>query len=225
MRIIKRYANRRLYDAETSSTITLEEVAGFIRAGEDIRVIDNITGEDITSRVLGQTFLKLHEPENNANQPIINFLLKALIRESNLGFFQLVRRLIFAGIGIAGMSLSERESLIKLLLSKEPDPSSPEVQQSWLFDLASRGQKEADKMWEGLLNSLQGIQSNILTALEPIDKHRRIEEILKKIEQLSENVKLNLADNNTEANATTTTQQQTKKKEPKVNKPKMIAQK
>ncbi len=197
MKVIKRYANRRLYDSETSRTITLDEVANFIRSGEDIRVIDNISGEDITSKVLGQTFLKLHEPKGAGNQPLLNFLLKALIRESNSGFFQLVRKLMFAGIGIAGMSASERESLLKLLLLQEPTATenNSEQPQNWLSDLASRGQKETDKIWGALLNSLQGIQSNILAALEPIDKHRHVEEILRKIEKLSENMKSNLLEN------------------------------
>ena len=62
MRIIKRYANRRLYDSETSRTITLDEVAKFIKDGEAIKVIDNISGENITNKVLGQAFLKIHEP-------------------------------------------------------------------------------------------------------------------------------------------------------------------
>ncbi|HNL11066.1 MAG TPA: polyhydroxyalkanoate synthesis regulator DNA-binding domain-containing protein, partial [Turneriella sp.] len=58
MKLIKRYANRRLYDPETSRTITLDEVAQYVRDGIDIKVVDNTNGEDITRKVLGQTFLK-----------------------------------------------------------------------------------------------------------------------------------------------------------------------
>lgn len=56
MKLLKRYANRRLYDPETSKTITLEDVAEMIIKGEEIRVIDNMSGSDITPKILGQTF-------------------------------------------------------------------------------------------------------------------------------------------------------------------------
>jgi polyhydroxyalkanoate synthesis repressor PhaR len=52
--LIKRYANRKLYNTDTSRYITLKGIAELIDAGEDIRVIDNETGEDITSIALSQ---------------------------------------------------------------------------------------------------------------------------------------------------------------------------
>lgn len=53
-RTIKRYTNRKLYDTSRSSYVTLEEVAEMIRRGEDVRVIDNRTQQDLTSVTLAQ---------------------------------------------------------------------------------------------------------------------------------------------------------------------------
>ena len=53
MKLLKRYANRRLYDADTSQTITLDDVARLISEGHDVQIIDNVSGQDITSRLLG----------------------------------------------------------------------------------------------------------------------------------------------------------------------------
>jgi len=52
--LIKRYANRKLYNTETSRYITLKGIAELIEADEEVRVIDNETGEDITSVALSQ---------------------------------------------------------------------------------------------------------------------------------------------------------------------------
>ncbi|EMG23947.1 PHB/PHA accumulation regulator DNA-binding domain protein [Leptospira interrogans serovar Copenhageni str. LT2050] len=75
MKLLKRYANRRLYDPETSKTITLEDVAEMIIKGEEIRVIDNMSGSDITPKILGQTFLKVSLGQRNEEFQISCFLL------------------------------------------------------------------------------------------------------------------------------------------------------
>ena len=51
-RVIKRYSNRKLYDTRDSRYVTLLEIAEFVRAGEDIQVIDNATKEDKTDVTL-----------------------------------------------------------------------------------------------------------------------------------------------------------------------------
>ena len=51
---IKKYANRRLYDTESSSYITLDRLAEMVREGREFEVVDAKTGEDITRQVLTQ---------------------------------------------------------------------------------------------------------------------------------------------------------------------------
>ena len=53
-RLIKRYANRKLYDTQTSSYVTLEEIADMVKVGEDIQIVDKRTGEDMTGVTLTQ---------------------------------------------------------------------------------------------------------------------------------------------------------------------------
>ncbi|MBI2059820.1 MAG: phasin family protein [Nitrospirae bacterium] len=53
-RIIKRYPNRKLYDTSRSKYIKLDEIADLIREGQEIRIIDNDTDEDLTSVILTQ---------------------------------------------------------------------------------------------------------------------------------------------------------------------------
>ncbi len=57
-RVIKRYANRKLYDTMHSRYVTLEQIADMVREGEDVRIVDNTTKEDLTSVTLAQIILE-----------------------------------------------------------------------------------------------------------------------------------------------------------------------
>lgn len=52
--VIKKYANRRLYDTETSAYITLEDLCKRVKAGREFQVVDAKTGQDLTRQVLTQ---------------------------------------------------------------------------------------------------------------------------------------------------------------------------
>jgi len=56
--LIKKYANRKLYDTQTSRYITLEGIAGLVRDGHTIEVVDRDTGQDLTQVVLSQIVLE-----------------------------------------------------------------------------------------------------------------------------------------------------------------------
>jgi polyhydroxyalkanoate synthesis repressor PhaR len=53
-RIIKRYANRKLYDTEHSRYVTLDQISTMIRNGDDVKIVDNKSKEDLTSVTLAQ---------------------------------------------------------------------------------------------------------------------------------------------------------------------------
>ena len=53
-RVIKRYANRKLYDTQHSRYVTLDQISEMIRAGDEVKIVDNKTKEDLTSVTLAQ---------------------------------------------------------------------------------------------------------------------------------------------------------------------------
>ena len=69
---IKKYANRRLYDTESSAYITLDRLAQMVREGREFEVVDAKTGEDITRQVLTQIIVD--EEARGATMLPINFL-------------------------------------------------------------------------------------------------------------------------------------------------------
>ena len=70
--IIKKYANRRLYDTESSAYITLERLAQMVRQKKQFKVVDAKSGEDITRSVLAQIIME--EESRGATMLPVNFL-------------------------------------------------------------------------------------------------------------------------------------------------------
>ncbi len=62
--ILKKYANRRIYDTERSRYITLEQVSELIRAGRQVSVIDAKTSEDVTAFILSQIIVEEAKNKN-----------------------------------------------------------------------------------------------------------------------------------------------------------------
>ena len=69
---IKKYANRRLYDTESSTYITLDRLAQMVREGREFEVVDAKSGEDITRQVLTQIIVD--EEARGATMLPLNFL-------------------------------------------------------------------------------------------------------------------------------------------------------
>jgi polyhydroxyalkanoate synthesis repressor PhaR len=75
--VIKKYANRRLYNTASSTYVTLEDLAGMVKRGIDFTVRDAKTGEDITRSVLTQI---IFEEENKGHNLLPIKFLRQLIR-------------------------------------------------------------------------------------------------------------------------------------------------
>ena len=77
VREIRKYANRRLYDLRSSRYINREGLRELIAAGENVRVVDDVSGEDITRALL----LQLLAEQELGGQPVLsNTILTELIR-------------------------------------------------------------------------------------------------------------------------------------------------
>lgn len=77
MHLIKKYPNRKLYDTEDNRYVSLGSIASLVIAGEEVRVVDNTNGEEITTLVLSQI---LREQERKGSF-LPQALLSALIRK------------------------------------------------------------------------------------------------------------------------------------------------
>lgn len=96
IRIIKKYANRRLYDTDSSEYITLADLKKLVAAGERVRVIDAKSKQDISREVL----LQLVAEQEALGRPILNeAILTALIRFYGHPMQQVATRYLEAALG------------------------------------------------------------------------------------------------------------------------------
>ncbi|CUH87296.1 polyhydroxyalkanoate synthesis repressor PhaR [Phaeobacter sp. CECT 5382] len=79
--LIKRYASRRLYNTETSDYVTLEDIAGFIREGREVQIVDLKSGDDLTRQYLLQIIAE-HESrgENVLPVNVLNDLVRSYMQ-------------------------------------------------------------------------------------------------------------------------------------------------
>jgi polyhydroxyalkanoate synthesis repressor PhaR len=103
--LIKRYANRKLYNTETSRYITLKGIAELIEQGVEVRVVDNETGEDITSVALSQILVD----NERAQRAVPRGLLSDLIQRSGDVLYGALKR----GVGDAQENLGELQKNVR----------------------------------------------------------------------------------------------------------------
>ena len=87
VRIIKRYANRKLYDTQHSRYVTLDQISEMIRNGDDVKIIDNKTKEDLTSVTLAQI---IFEEEKKQRSFLPLQAMRNIIQNGGESFAQLV---------------------------------------------------------------------------------------------------------------------------------------
>jgi polyhydroxyalkanoate synthesis repressor PhaR len=102
--LIKRYANRKLYDQGRSRYVTLEELEELIRQGREIRVVDAVSGEDLTGQTLAQIILDTTRGRRTA-LPVA--FLHQLIQHGT-AWQEFVQESLQAGL--AGIVASQRET-------------------------------------------------------------------------------------------------------------------
>ncbi len=113
--LIKRYASRRLYNTETSDYVTLEDIAGFIRAGREVQIIDLKSGDDLTRQYLLQIVAE-HESKGENVLPIA--VLTDLVRSYTTNVHSIVPQFLAASFEM----LREGQSKMMGNLGVLPNP-------------------------------------------------------------------------------------------------------
>jgi|RhiMethySRZTD1v2_1073278.scaffolds.fasta_scaffold1164737_2 polyhydroxyalkanoate synthesis repressor PhaR len=142
-RLIKKYANRRLYDASQSRHITLDDIRGLIVKGERIKVVEDKTGHDITRHILLQVIAE----QEQFGRPILSTpVLESIIR--------------FYGNSMQGMLASFLEKSVETFLVQQDSLQaqiSKMVANTPLATMADLTRQNFD--------ALAKMQENVLSAL------------------------------------------------------------
>ncbi len=180
MQTIKRYPNRKLYHTEQKKYITLEGIAELIRQGEEVRVVDYSTGEDLTAVTLSQI---IFEQEKKRGGFLPQSVLAGLIRSGG-DTVHAVRRTLESSLGMAQDVGEEIEQRVRALI-----------------DSGELGAEEGERLLQKLLSAgkalppvVQPIEAQLRRALtkrgiptrEELDElNRYIDALASKIDDLN----------------------------------------
>ncbi len=114
--LIKRYANRKLYNTDTSRYITLKGIAELLEQQHDVKVIDNETGEDITNVALSQILV---DSERSGGASLPRNVLSDLFQRGGDALYGALRR----GMGDASEGLEDLQRGVRRIIRPRDDES------------------------------------------------------------------------------------------------------
>ncbi|MFZ5980445.1 MAG: polyhydroxyalkanoate synthesis regulator DNA-binding domain-containing protein [Candidatus Zixiibacteriota bacterium] len=193
MKLIKRYRNRRLYDAESSRTITLEDLSEMIKKGYEVKVVDSVTDEDITLSVMGRILVMDLTRWGDLGKS--KELMRTIISLGGDKSMSLLKNTVLASIGVIQVTKAKAEKIIDDLIKKgELDKSSRkkavmellEKAEKSTADFRARLAKEADKAQKGVSKLTRELnwarQTDVKKLEEKVNKlAKAIKEMEKKI--------------------------------------------
>jgi polyhydroxyalkanoate synthesis repressor PhaR len=106
-RVVKRYTNRKLYDTQRSRYVTLDQIADMIRSGDDVKIVDNNSKEDLTAITLAQIIFE--EEKKSSFLPLS--ALRNIIQTSGASITQLA---------------SQAGEKVRAVFRREKDDGEPE---------------------------------------------------------------------------------------------------
>ncbi len=123
-RLIKKYANRRLYDASQSRHVTLDDIREFIVQGEKITVVEDKTGEDLTRLIL----LQVISEQEQFGKPILSAqLLESIIRFYGNGMQDFMSRYLDKSVETFTRQQETLQAQIAKLMSNAPMSTMAEL--------------------------------------------------------------------------------------------------
>jgi polyhydroxyalkanoate synthesis repressor PhaR len=177
-RIIKRYTNRKLYDTEESRYVTLEEIAGLVKAGVEVQIVDNRSGKDLTEVTLAQI---LYEEQKKQTTRMPLNLLKEIIRTRGATISDFLQRAVAQPV----VSFKEgAERKVDELVRRSETTVEEKTRQ--VRDFFTHTQKVLDELRKNLDERLQTVVSAFGSRAQMREQlaelRKRIEEIENRLE-------------------------------------------
>ena len=144
-RLIKKYANRRLYDASISKHVTLDDIRDLIVRGEKIRVVEDKSGEDITRLILLQV---IAEQEQFGKPILTTQLLESIIRYYGGPMQDFMARYLEQSVSaFMRQQESVQQQISQMLTSAPPSMNA-------IAELTRQNMEMWNRMQEGMLSMM-----------------------------------------------------------------------
>ena len=179
-RLIKRYGNRKMYDTQASRYVTLDNIAELVRGGEDIRIADNDTGEDLTAVTFAQI---IFEEEKRQNGLLGLPLLRRLIQQGGAALQE-----IFGGVDRGREALGSVRELAEKSMKQfahgtgmqaderqEAEPPDGSARRGLLVEIPELLQRQIEQLQHR-------VDAQVRHSLERVAAHPTVQHELRRIE-------------------------------------------
>ena len=188
-RLIKRYGNRKMYDTQASRYVTLDRVAELVREGEDLHIVDNDTGEDLTAVTFAQI---IFEEEKRKNGLIELPALRWIIKQGGATVQEFLHRVDRGREALENVRELAEKGVKQLLQSAEPHEPAGHAHREG--HAAPSGRGLLNEILEAPQRQIEQLQQRIdaqmRASLERLTAHpafqnelHRIEQSIKKLER------------------------------------------
>ena len=168
--LIKRYANRKLYNTEASRFITLRGISELVREGREIRVVDNESGDDITPIILSQILVD-DQKQARDQDPVSGRVLSELIQRGGDALYGILRR----SAGDVSENLNDaRDGLNRWIENVPTDKMDPRELSRAVHESVERVMSVMDLPTRADLEALNKNLERLSSALEAFE--RRLED-------------------------------------------------
>lgn len=181
-RVIKRYANRKLYDTRESRYVTLQQIAQFVRNGDDVAIIDNTTKEDLTNVTLAQIIYEEEKSAAESKREVASVsTLRQMIQQSGERLMTSLRE------GPMGKLIARKEedSPVEESVQASEEPRPKEAKKS-VFTSSKEALDELQRLAD---DRMRGLLGHALTHVQQLQSEvkrlqARIEELEDKLVKL-----------------------------------------
>lgn len=155
-RVVKRYANRKLYDTRDSRYVTLVQIAEYVRNGEDVKIIDNTSKEDLTHVTLAQIIYEEEKKgEGDSRQGSIG-TLRNFIQTGSQRLVETFRESPISKV------FHRREDGAETKSEAKNDPPPDEHKRNALFDKSREALEELQRIADDRMRAL------VTSAIAPV---------------------------------------------------------
>lgn len=179
MHLIKKYANRKLYDTTDKQYLTMDRLAELIKKGAEVAIVDNATGKDLTASIVTQL---LAREKNEAGAAVPPSILMQMLRKGRGTLFGYGKKYVSLWQSAFMMSKDEIEKFINsLVMDKELSEAEGKNLKNEIVSVTNQL-----KAW-----IMQNIDRRVTDALKMMNlaTHEQIAELTDKVEALKKQVR------------------------------------
>lgn len=192
-RLIKRYANRKMYDTRASRYVTLDGIADLVRSGDELHIVDNDTGEDLTALIFAQI---IFEEEKRKSGLLELPVLRWIIQRGGATVQEILDGVDRGREALENMREMAEKGVKQLFHAAAPERSRPDGRKPRAKPAPAR-HGLIEEILEGPQRQLEQLQHRIDTqvraSLERLTAHPAIQKELRRIEASLKSVERQLS--------------------------------